>query len=97
MQIMDELDILYHDKDLIKILQKVPEMVELQISYEKVKYFVNFQKIEVVEEFIFEVYEPILNIAATSSRPFTNFSQENYDYLTRLKWKWIHKNLAFNN
>lgn len=42
MQIMDELDILYHDKDLIKILQKVPEMVELQISYEKVKYFVNF-------------------------------------------------------
>ncbi len=92
---MDEIDILYHEKDLIKILQKVPDLIELQKSYEKVKYFSHFQRKEVAEEFIFEVYEPILNIAATSSRPFTNFSQDNYDSLTRLKWKWIHKNLSF--
>jgi hypothetical protein len=39
---MDEIDILYHEKDLIKILQKVPDLIELQKSYEKVKYFSHF-------------------------------------------------------
>jgi hypothetical protein len=38
-----------------------------------------------------------LKIAATSSRPFTAFTQANYDSLSRLKWRWLDKKLSFNN
>jgi hypothetical protein len=35
-----------------------------------------------------------LQIAAISSRPFADFSKENYDTLTRLKWRWVEENIA---
>jgi hypothetical protein len=40
------------------------------------------------------MYEPTLRIAATSSRPFADFSKENYDTLTRLKWRWVENNIS---
>ena len=41
------------------------------------------------EKFIYEIYEPIMKLAASSFRPFTGFTQANYDTLTRLKWRWL--------
>jgi hypothetical protein len=33
----------------------------------------------------------------TSSRPFTDFKQSNYDCLTRLKWRWFASGGISNN
>jgi hypothetical protein len=35
-----------------------------------------------------------LEIAATSSRPFADFSKDNMDTLTRLKWRWVNNHLS---
>ena len=47
--------------------------------------------------FIYEIYSPIMKVAATSSRPFTEFTQANYDTLTRLKWRWLASKISDNN
>ena len=94
---MAELETLYEKKDLIKILKRMPELIQFQISYEKLKYLSNFKDAEQHETFFYEVYEPILKIAATSSRPFTDFKQENNDTLTRLKWRWLASRINVNN
>jgi hypothetical protein len=47
--------------------------------------------------FFYDVYEPILKIAGTSSRPFTDFTQANNDTLTRLKWRWLSLRVGVNN
>jgi hypothetical protein len=39
---MDEIDILYAAKDLRQILQKIPQLIEFQKIYEKLKYLFNF-------------------------------------------------------
>jgi hypothetical protein len=39
---------------------------------------------------LFEIYEPTLKIAGTSSRAFNNFTKENYDTFNRLKWRWLN-------
>jgi hypothetical protein len=49
----------------------------------------NFKDAEKLEEFFYKVYEDVLNIVGTSTRPFKNFDKDNYDSLTRLKWKWL--------
>ncbi len=49
------------------------------------------------EDFLYEIYEPTLKIAGTSSRPFIGFSKENLDQFTRLKWRWIYNNLKQEN
>ena len=38
-----------------------------------------------------------MNVAATSSRPFSDFTQLNYDTLTRLKWRWLASKIPTNN
>jgi hypothetical protein len=38
-----------------------------------------------------------MKIAGTSSRPFTEFTQEDYDALTRLKWRWFGSKINVNN
>jgi hypothetical protein len=43
------------------------------------------------EDFVFEIYEPTLKLAGTSSRPFSNFTKENIETFTRLKWRWVDK------
>ena len=40
---MAELETLYEKKDLIKILKRMPELIQFQISYEKLKYLSNFK------------------------------------------------------
>jgi hypothetical protein len=47
--------------------------------------------------FFYDVYEPILKIAGTSSRPFTDFTQANNETLTRLKWRWLSTRVCLNN
>jgi hypothetical protein len=42
---------------------------------------------------IYEIYQPTLKIAGTSSRPFKNFTKENYDTFTRLKWRWLNSTI----
>ena len=86
---MGELETLYNKKEINTILKRVPELIELQKTYEKVKYLGNLGISEKHDEFIYEIYEPIMKMAATSSRPFTDFTQVNYDTLTRLKWRWL--------
>jgi hypothetical protein len=38
-----------------------------------------------------------MKVVATSFRPFTDFTQENYDTLTRLKWRWLASKIDSNN
>ncbi len=59
------------------------------------KYLLNFEKEG--ESFIYEIYESVMKIAGTSSRPFTEFTQEDYDALTRLKWRWFGSKINANN
>jgi hypothetical protein len=35
-----------------------------------------------------------MKIAGTSSRSFKDFSKENYDTFSRLKWKWLNSAIA---
>jgi hypothetical protein len=95
--LMAELETLYEKKDLTKMLKRIPELIQFQISFEKLKYLGSFKDSEQHETFFYEVYEPILKIAATSSRPFTDFKQENNDTLTRLKWRWLASRINVNN
>ena len=90
------MDALYQEKELSQILQRIPDLIEIQKFFEKVKYLLHFKNEEENDSFIFEIYEPVLKIAATSSRPFTGFTQSNYDMLTRLKWRWLDKKLSSN-
>jgi hypothetical protein len=94
---MTEIETLYEKKDLSKILIKSPELIQFQISYEKLKYLGNFKDVEQHETFFYEAYEPILKMAASSSRPFKNFTQANNDTLTRLKWRWVASKVSINN
>lgn len=34
-----------------------------------------------------------MKIAGTSSGPFSNFTKENHETFSRLKWKWFHSQL----
>ena len=87
--LMAELETLYEKKDLTKILKRIPELIQFQISFEKLKYLGSFKDSEQHETFFYEVYEPILKIVATSCRPFIDFKQANNDSLFRLKMRWL--------
>ena len=41
-KLMDEIDILYAAKNLRQILEKIPQLIEFQKIYEKLKYLFNF-------------------------------------------------------
>ncbi len=96
-KMMDELELLFESKALIKILDRIPELVEFEKFYRNVEYLKNFKAAEEIECFIYELYLPIMKIAATSIRPFTDFTQANYDSLTRMKWKWLNSVLVPNH
>jgi hypothetical protein len=38
----------------------------------------------------------MIKLAATSFRPFTDFTQANNDTLTRLKWRWLASKMSNN-
>jgi len=94
---MQELDTLSAAKDLQQILQKIPQLIEFQKIYEKMIYLYNLEKEEKIEAFIYEIYEPVMKIAGTFFHPFTDFTQVNYDVLTRLKWRWLGTKVNSNN
>jgi hypothetical protein len=94
---MTEMETLFETKDIKKILEKIPELIQFQIAYEKLKYLGNFKDAEKHEIFFYEVYEPIMKIAATSCRPFSDFKQVNNDSLFRLKWRWLVSRGNLNN
>ena len=89
---MGELETLQQKKDINNILKRIPELIDFQKTYEKVKYLCGIKEPQKQEQFLYEVYEPILKIAGTSFRPFTDFSQTNNDTFSRLKWKWLATN-----
>jgi hypothetical protein len=60
----------------------------------KVKYLEHLGDPNKHESFLYEVYEPTLQIAATSSRPFADFSKDNFETLTRLKFRWVEANIV---
>lgn len=91
---MIELEKLYDNKDLLKILKKIPELIDFTNHYKRVEYLSALQNKNEHETFLFSIYEPIMKLAATSSSPFTDFKQENYDSLTRLKWRWLSSRLG---
>jgi hypothetical protein len=84
-----EMKTLFDTKDIIKILKRIPDIIKFQKSYEKLKYLWSFKEADKHENFFYEEYEPILKIAATSCRPFTDFKQANNDSLFRLKMRWL--------
>ncbi len=94
---MAEMEPLFESKDLTNILKRIPELIQFQISYEKLKYLMSLKDVDKHENFFYEVYEPILEIAATSCRPFTDFIQPNNDSLFRLKWRKVASKVILNN
>ena len=87
---MTELEILHENKKVLQIIEKIPLFLELRTLFEKVEYLAIFKNAAELEKFLFENYLPIMKLAAASYRPFTDFSQENYDTLTRMKWRWAN-------
>ena len=75
-------------------MEKIPDLIAFQKFYEEIKYLEHLKDIKQHEQFLYENYEPVLRIAATSSSPFTDFSKENYDTFTRLKWRWVENNIT---
>jgi hypothetical protein len=94
---MDEIDIYQSTKDLKQILQKIPQLKDFQEFFKKLRYLFLFENEDEIEAFIYENYQSVMKIACTSSRPFTGFTQENYDSLTRLKWRWYGEKVNPNN
>ena len=86
---MAEVEILFEKKEISQVLKRVPELIEFQKTYEKVKYLTHLNIVEEQDTFIYEIYQSLMKVAATSSRPFTDFTQANYDTLTRFKWRWL--------
>ncbi len=86
---MAEIEVLVDKKEILALLQKIPQLIDIQYSFEKIKYLSKLNKPEEHENFIYQNYEPIMKLAASSFRPFTGFTQANYDTLTRLKWRWL--------
>jgi hypothetical protein len=78
-------------------LQKIPQLKEFQEFFKKLRYLFRLEIEDEIEAFIYENYQSVLKIACTSSRPFTGFTQENYDALTRLKWRWYGEKVDQNN
>ncbi len=86
---MVELETLFDKKEIGQILKRIPELIDYQKSYEKVKYLTNLNIVQEQEMFLYEIYSPIMKLVATSFRPFTDFSPANHDTLTRFKWRWL--------
>ena len=91
---MEEVEILFQNKKIEKLFENIPKLIEFQKFYEKVKYLEIFKNTDFQEQFLYETYEPTMKIAGTSSRAFKDFTKENYDTFSRLKWKWINSTLA---
>ena len=73
------------------MLKKTPDFNEFKEFYSKVDYLVDLEDKSKHEQFLFKIFEPTLKIAATSINPFSDFTCENYETLTRLKKKWLEK------
>lgn len=86
---MEEIEQLFQKKELENLFEKIPQLIEFKKSYDDIKYLAKFDQPE-KEQFLYDTYEPILKIAGTSSRAFKNFTKENYDTFSRLKWKWLN-------
>jgi hypothetical protein len=71
---MAEVEILFEKKEISQILKRNPELIEFQKTYEKVKYLTHLNIVEEQEMFIYEIYQPIMKVACTSSRPFSDFT-----------------------
>ena len=70
-QMMGELENLFQKKELLLIIERIPKLLEFKGSYNKLKYLSNLQN---SENFLYKTYEPILKIAATSQRKFSDFT-----------------------
>jgi hypothetical protein len=66
---------------LIKILEKVPELLNFNKFIERVTYLKKLppNNESRVEEFLYEIYKPTLQIAATGNRAFVNFTKDNFE------------------
>ena len=91
---MEEIETLFQNKDLEKLFEKIPLLIEYQKFYEQVKYLQSFNEVDNHEQFLYEIYEPTLKIAGTSSKTFNDFTKENYDTFSRLKWRWLNSVIA---
>ena len=91
---MEKIENLFQNKNLEEILAKIPQLIDFQKFYEQVKYLKGFDEAANHEQFLYEIYEPTLKIAGTSSRAFQDFTKENYDTFSRLKWRWLNSAIA---
>ena len=94
---MAEIDVFHEKKDLNLMKKRKPEFLHFLKSYESVSYLYELKEESQHEKFLYDIYVPVLKFAATSSRPFANFTQANNDTLTRLKWRWLASKLDLVN
>lgn len=90
---MEEMEKSYQDKDLLQLSNKIPDLINFQKFYEKVKYLNHLGEEDLRDLFIYDIYESTLQTAGTSSRAFNNFNTKNHDTFMRLKWNWINNHL----
>jgi hypothetical protein len=90
---LDKLEKLFEDKELLLMVERIPDLILFQKFFEKIRYLEYLKDAKKHEGFLYEIYEPTLRIAATSSLPFADFTKDNYDTLFRLKWRWLENNI----
>ncbi len=73
---------------LPKILEMIPELEKFQEAFDKVSYLKVLEKSDEHEKFLFDTYQPTLHLLGNSGPPFTDFTKENLECITRLKWRY---------
>ena len=76
---MLQIESYFDEKNLLGILEQSTKLNNFAQFYGEVSYLDNLNDAPKHELFLFDTYESTLQVAATSTLPFKNFSQENYD------------------
>ena len=71
----------------------IPDLNRFQQAYDKAAYLKVLENCALHEKFLFDNYKPTFPLLGNSGQPFKDFTKENQDYLTRLKWRSIESRL----
>ena len=76
------------EMNLPKILKMIPDLVKFQEAYDKVSYLKVLEKSDEHEKFLFDTYRSTFLLLGNSGLPFKDFTKDNLEFLTRLKWRF---------
>lgn len=89
---MADVERMFTEKKFTNLLQTTNrDLPNFNNFYESVKYLKGLENDH--SEFLYKIYKPTLEISCIKARPLLNFTQENRDMLSSLKFRWLHDNL----